>query len=425
MEHSKIGDKYIETNKRNRMYARGVMWGYKDGVWSVIHNFRHEIWQICRKVNVAPSSAMVSSVCDYIYGALYRSEDDLDNYPDLVNLKNGIFNIRTKKLLPHSPEHLMTTQLGFDYSPKATCPNWDKFISDVMVSDKLQTDPSMVEFIQEAFGYSITSSTEHEISFWLIGEGANGKSTLLKVLDKLSGSASLHLNLGMLANDKYQLSEIGGKRVIICTEAPDTTVSDSILKAIISGDKMNVRAIRGHPFVITPIAKVWWGMNNPPQVRDTSEGFWRKTKVIPFNRTFEYEERDKKLIHKLTSELPGIFNWSLVGLKRLEERGNFPDCDAIEDATNSYRDESDLPGQFIKERCKRSKNASEKSSLLYSAYRSWCKENGQRAMSSNRMGREWKRCGLIPERENGARIWIGVELLSDETMDTVDTSLFK
>lgn len=419
MKHTTIGDKYINDNEGRRMYARGVMWGYANGVWSYIPNFKHEIWDLCKRLKCSPNSGMVSSVCDYISGALYKDESELDANAELVNLRNGVFNLRTGTLLPHCKDYLLTAQLGFAYEDDAECPQWEKFISDVMVSSQIKTDPSMIEFLQEAFGYSITASTEQEISFWLIGEGANGKSTLLKVLDKLSGSAALHLNLGMLDRDKYQLAELGGKRVIICTESPDTTVSDSVLKAIISGDKMNVRGIFGKPFVVNPIAKVWWGMNNPPRVNDTSEGFWRKTKVIPFNRTFEYEERNKKLIHLLTAELPGIFNWSLIGLKRLETRGYFTECDAIEDATNSYRDESDLPGQFIKERCKRSNNSAEPSSNLYSAFRMWCKENGHRPPSSNRMGREWKRCGLRPEREGQKRIWIGVELLSEDTYDTL------
>lgn len=417
MKHTTIGDKYLNANEGKRMFARGMFWEYAAGVWSTMPNSKSEIWELCKGLKgVNPNSGLVSSVTEYISGAIYRNETELDNRPDLLNLQNGALNIDTLKLLPRSAAHLFTTQLGFSYDDKATCPRWEKFIREVLVTPARETDVDMIAFVQEAFGYSLTASVEHEISFWLIGEGANGKSTMLKILDSIAGSAALHLNLGMLDRDKYQLADLGGKRVVICTESPDTTVSDSILKAVISGDKMNVRSIFGKPFVVNPIAKVWWGMNNPPRVNDTSEGFWRKTKVIPFNRTFDYDERDKKLVNALKAELPGIFNWALAGLKRLEQVGYFTECEQIEDATLSYRDESDIPLQFLNECLERDNASSETASDLYHHYRSWCKDTGYKPASSNRMGREWRRLGLKAARENGKRIWIGVKFLTDTTI---------
>lgn len=420
MKHTAIGDKYIKAMNGTRMFARGIWWGYTGGVWSALPNHKNEIWEVCKtSKGVSPSAGLVSSVSEYVSGELYQDETDLDNQPSLVNLQNGVLDMSVMALHTRNAKHLFTAQLGFSYDAKAKCPQWEKFIGEVLVNPARITDDDMIAFVQEAFGYSLTASVEHEISFWLIGEGANGKSTMMKILDALLGSAALHLNLGMLDRDKYQLADLGGKRVVICTEAPDTTVSDSILKAIISGDRMNVRSIYGKPFVVNPIAKVWWAMNNPPRVNDTSEGFWRKTKVIPFNRTFDYDERDKKLVNTLKSELPGIFNWALKGLKRLEHNGYFTECEQIEDATLAYRDESDLPLQFINECCKRDGRCATSSSDLYHRYREWCKDSGYKASSSNRMGREWRRLGLRAQRENGKRIWTGVELLSDMTMDNI------
>lgn len=418
MKHTTIGDKYIKAMNGTRMFARGVWWGYTGGVWSVLPNHESEIWEVCKaSKGVNPNAGLVTSVAKYIAGKLYRDETELDNQPVLVNLQNNVLDMSTLTLHPRHAKHLFTAQLGFAYDVKARCPQWEKFIGEVLVTPARITDEDMIAFVQEAFGYSLTASVEYEMSFWLIGEGANGKSTMMKILDALLGSAALHLNLGMLDRDKYQLADLGGKRVVICTEAPDTTVSDSILKLIISGDRMNVRSIYGKPFVVNPIAKVWWAMNNPPRVNDTSEGFWRKMKVIPFNRTFEPDERDKKLLDKLKSELPGIFNWALKGLKRLERNGYFTECEQIEDATVSYRDESDVPLQFVNECCKRDGRSATSSSDLYHRYRQWCKDSGYKAASSNRMGREWRRLGFRAQRENGKRIWVGVELLSETTMD--------
>lgn len=421
MNHADIGDKYIGKYGKDRIYARGTFWQYDNGTWSDTDTVRDELWELCKGMkNVSPTRNLIGSVVEYVTGKLRKRNDELDSQSHLLNLRNGVLSLKSMSLMPHKREYYFTSQLGFDYNAKATCPTWLKFIAEVLVMPDRKTDNAMIDFMQEAFGYSMTASVEHEISFWMIGEGSNGKSTICRILKALGGSATHSINLGTLDRNDYQLSDLPGKRIIICTESPQTTVADSTVKAIVSGDEMNVRQIRGKPFVIRPIAKVWWAMNNPPRVNDTSEGFWRKMKVIPFNRTFAYEERDRQLFGKLNErELSGIFNWALVGLKRLEANGYFTECEQIEDATHQYRSESDLPKQFADEECNVTANAYEDASLLYARYNQWCKDNGHRAASSNRMGREWRRLGFRPDRVNGKRVWLGVELLSRDTIDTL------
>lgn len=422
-DHIKFGDKYISLYRGKRIFSRGEFYGYENGVWNKLPYIRKEFWELSSKNGAKANAGYISSVMDYVGNKVSIPDDELDQHDNLINLGNGVLSLQTMKLKAHEPKQYFTTQLGFEYEAEAECQTWRKFISEVLVFQNQRHDQAMADFIQEAFGYSLTASIEHEISFWMIGEGANGKSTMLKVLDALAGSAALHLNLGILDRDKYQLAQLGGKRVVICTEAPETTVADSTLKAIISGDTMNVRSPYGKPFSLTPKAKVWWAMNNAPRVNDSSEGFWRKMKVIPFNRTFEVEERDRKLIGKLLKELPGIFNWALEGLKRLEKNGYFTECDQIDDATLQYREESDLTKQHLAERTVQTEAGYASSKELYEDYREWCKANGYKPLTHNRVARDWRRLRLKPNRDpkGNQRIWYGVELLSD----TSDTSLLK
>lgn len=412
--HTELGDAYYKKNKDTRIYVRGAFYGYEKGVWVLLPNIKHEFWMSIKFYKGAdPTSSLVNSVMSYVEGLLYKKDEVMDAHPGLLNLKNGILNIETKKLIPHSFNYYFTTQLGFEYNPKAKCPMWNKYISEALVNLDLETDKQMIDFIQEAFGYSMTDSVEHEISFWLIGEGATGKSTMIYVLEHLAGSASLALNLGVLERDKYQLASLGGKRIVVCTEAPDTTVADAILKGIISGDTINVRAPYGAPFVVTPTAKVWWAMNNPPRVNDTSEGFWRKMKVIPFNRQFVNGDRNKKLKYNLAQkELSGIFNWALIGLERLRKNEEFSESDQIEDATLQYREESDLTKQFVTECCALNPSGYTPSAELYEAYRVWCKANEHKPVSHNRVARDWRRLKLKRGKDpKDVRVWFGVELL--------------
>lgn len=415
-DHINFGNKYIALHKADLIFSRGEFYEYKSGVWARKETVRRELWALSSQNGSTANAAYVSSVLDYVR-EYYRKPDDIfDSNPKLICFRNGVLNLSTMKFLKHSAAFMFTTQLGFDYNAKTICPAWEKFINEVLVTTDGKIDQSMVDFVQEAFGYSLTSSTEHEISFWMLGEGANGKSTMLYILDRLAGSAALHLSLGMLDKDRYQLADIGGKKIIICTEAPETTVAHSTLKQIISGDSMNVRAIRGHPFVITPVAKIWWAMNNSPRVDDTSEGFWRKMKVIPFNKIFEVGQRDKKLKFKLAEkELPGIFNWALKGLRRLEQETEFTECDQIDDATLQYREESNLAKEFINECANLTKSGITLSSDLYGAYSTWCKKNGYKPDSQKRVSADFRRLGLRRGKEGGKRAWFGVEIGESES----------
>ena len=52
-----------------------------------------------------------------------------------------------------------------------------------------------------------------------------------------------------------------------------------------------------------------------PQINNTDHGIWRRIKAIPFNRTFSAEEQDRNLAEKLMSELPGILNAYVFGMR--------------------------------------------------------------------------------------------------------------
>ena len=419
-KHTTIGDQYIAGHNGDRIFARGEMHEYSNGVWGPMSNPMSDFWNLVKASQLRATASSVKSIMQYVTSMLYKEDDVLDKRFDLLNLGNGVLNLNTKRLKQHKRDYLFTSQLGFEYDNKATCDHWLKFIHDVLIMPDLEPDQTLIDFVQEAFGYSLTARVEHEISFWLIGIGANGKSTLLSVLEALAGSAALQMNLGLLGRDQYQLADIGGKRVVICSEAPQTTVADAILKAMVSGDPMRVRAIRGNPFTVTPQAKIWWAMNNPPIINDSSEGFWRKLRVIPFNRTFNTAARDKKLKGKLLQELPGIFNWALEGLRRLDHVGDFTECDQIEELTDLYRKESDIAGECLDEISAQSSSGFELSSKLVAECNRWCKDNGYRQRKANWWGRAYRRLGLKPGKDSGDRRgWNGLTLLSTKTVQDI------
>lgn len=417
-----IADAYKVLFENHRMYTRSRWYKWlESGVWSSECDTTDEIWEqmiSMKDSDVVPSSHKRRSVEERLQGSSMMgiSETLVDGRPDLLNMTNGVFDIVTSEMLPASYDLYMTTQLPFDYNASAECSRWLEFLEQVLIDRNGIACKDMILFVQQAFGYSLTAWTKYEVSFWLQGDGANGKSTLLRVLAGLNGTAATALNLGILERDQYQLANLPGMRVVLCSESPvGLKVADAIIKGLVSGEPMPVRLPYSTPFILNPVCKVWWAMNNPPRVADTSEGFWRRVKVVPFRACFgrDGQEANVDLKDELLDELPGILNWALEGLRDLESDGWMYSAE-IEDATSAYRESNDVERAFIDAMCIEGENCQVGGKGLYDAYQSWCKETGHRYKSMTRVASDWMRIGYQKKRTGKGMLYTGVGLLSEQ-----------
>ena len=153
----------------------------------------------------------------------------------------------------------------------------------------------------------------------MIGDGANGKSTFINVINKLLGmygmtaaSQTLIANGGNSIGD--DLVDLIGARLITVSETEEgQSLAEAKIKQMTGGDRLKGRPLYGSHIQFNIIGKLWLATNSLPQINNTDHGIWRLIKAIPFNRTFSAEEQDKSLSDKLMEELPGILNWAIEG----------------------------------------------------------------------------------------------------------------
>ena len=404
-----------------RMYTRSRWYQWEQaGVWTDHADVTDDLWQLMvefKDLDLKPSKNKRVSIEECCQGRSFLGvhESRVDNLPESVNVMNGVYNFVDESLTPHAPEQYLTTQLPFDYEPDAGCPKWKKFLGEVFVDAQGNPNENMIEFMQQCFGYSLTTWTKYELSFWLQGGGANGKSTLIHVLSKLSGTASMALNLGMLERDPYQLALLPGIRVVTCTESPvGLKVADAVIKSLVSGDVLNVRMPYGKPFELIPQCKLWWAMNNFPRVADNSEGFWRKVKVVPFSAQFYGKDRNENLRPELEAELSGIFNWAVEGLRSLIADG-WLQCEAVEKATELYRQSNDVERVFVTEMCLEGEGYVVRAKALYKEYKSWCIDTSHHPKTMTRVSGDWVRLGLQQCRDGAGVFYRGLTLKSTAT----------
>ena len=293
-----------------------------------------------------------------------------DPNPYLLAVKNGVVDLRSGELRQGIPEDLLTLSARVDFDAAVTCSRWDRFLVEIF-----DGNTELVDYVQRCVGYALTGDTSEQVWWLLHGSGANGKTTLLRVLSAVLGSYARTVPFSLVTLPERQipddLADLPCKRLVFASEAIEgARLNEARIKALTGGDLIAARRLYGRWFTFEPHLKLLLCCNHRPAVRDASVGFWRRVQVIPFTQSFHGADKDKDLDATLMAELPGILTWAVRGCIAWQGEGLNPPPVVVA-ASEEYRQESDQLAQFVEERCEEAPDASCRASDLYSAYTAW------------------------------------------------------
>jgi putative DNA primase/helicase len=397
--HDELMERWMEIYP-NRVFSRGDWWVYGDGYWQKTSEMqiRRDIYDIlehCTEEGVKPTGNLLTSVYSLAKARTFVSDDIWDVNHNILVLGDCTLEIDTRTPREHRPEDYQTGALPYNYDPDAE--------PTVFLHALRKAIPDAEEFLQEFAGYSLTPDTHHETAIWFVGPRGSGKSTLIEGLKALLGPRAGLLGLAEIENSSYGLSRIPGKTLLVSTEQPSSYLkSTHIVDALISGEEITVERKYHHPYDYAPIAKIVWAMNDKPRIGNTTSGIFRRVKVVEFPH-LPPEERDPDVKEEIKEEGPGLLNWALAGLDRLEERGAFDIPQSVRQATEEFEKSNDIPGQFVEEMCVVEAGAEVFADTFYSNYKKWCEDSGYKPMSKNRVRDDWKRLGFTSHRSSGGR----------------------
>lgn len=319
-------------------------------------------------------------LCAEVIGRIERStyvnRDDFDSDPDIINLQNGLFNLNTFRLKPHSPEYLSRIQLPFKYNPAKKAPRFLRFLSEV------QPDERVRELLCEEIAYCFFPDCRLEKAFIYVGDGSNGKSVFLHVLRTLLGRGNVSgRSLNQFGEERFARADLDGK---IANIYPDLNADDlkttGIIKALISGETITAENKFGRPFEMIPRAKHFYSCNKLPDTpEDRTPAMFRRWFITEWNVTFERggkNEPDKNLTRKLTTpgELSGIFNLVLSSYRKLMETLAFSYEPTIEEVKKEWISKADIVQAFIDDRIMHDYNSCETGEDVREEYQKWCKD---------------------------------------------------
>lgn len=322
----------------------------------------------------------ISEVIKLFKSHVYHPIDVLNKNRNRIVLKNGTLDISDwSNPIYYENEYFIedycTIYFNFNYNPDAVHPNFQKYLDSTF-----EGHPEEILTIQEMFGYCLTTSVKFEKIFILYGEGGTGKSILINTLKTMLTEINYTSTPMSLLDRSFSRAGLKDKLLNFATEETSKALKDSVsawLKAISSGDPIEAQFKNKDSFNFEPFCKLVFAMNDLPSIANFDEALQRRFIVIKFNKKFRGNDIDLSLKEgKLHSEMDGIFQWALAGLKRLAEQNKFTCSKQSLDMVNTYRLESNNAERFASELIEASTSENYISANeLYKRYVDYCKRN--------------------------------------------------
>ena len=305
------------------------------------------------------------------------------------------------------------------YDPKADCPMFAEFLDDLFPNMSDDERRGRQTCLLQFFGAALLGlGPKYEKALVLVGEGSNGKSTLLKIMGSLfpkEGQVSIPMQS---FHEDYKAALLADAQVNLCNELPGREMLDGeSVKAIITGQSINARNPYEKAFTFCPRAAHVFACNRLPVTNDLSTGFFRRFIVLDFPASFIGRE-DRGLADRIiASELPGILAWVLDGAKLLVKQNAYTIPGSSVEAEAAWRRNSDSVSMWLHEATVRT--GWTVSSSAHLSYRMWCERSMLKAVSPKEFAFRLTSAKVADKSPKNVRSW-GLTVKVDESAFRVD-----
>ena len=355
------------------------------------------------------SNNYVREVIGHVKRLTYIDRTLLNGDPELLAVKNGIIRLTDRELLPHSPKAFITIGVPVTYTGDAKCPSIDLFFSQIVKNDD-------VPLLYELCGWCLDRKSTIQKLFFLLGAGANGKSTFLNLLRKFLGSENCAaVSLQSLADNRFSMALLDNRLANIFPDLPAAGIRDAaVIKGLTGGDTMVAENKFERPFNLQNTAKLIFSANKAPRLSEDSDAIWRRLVIVDFPNQFLGVKADSNLVDKLTTpeELSGLLNAALEALQRLRQQKAFTVGTSMESVRRKYLLNSNPVPIFIEERCEKDIKASITKDELYDAFLQFCEDTGIAILGKKAFGARLNAMSIATEAQDNwhNHTWRGLKL---------------
>ena len=351
----------------------------------------------------------VNEVEGYIRRSRYLKREELIESPDLIPVRNGVLDRRTRILTPYTPEKPFIAKIAAEYDQDANCPAFKEYLCETFHADD-------IPLIEEIIGDLLYRSYWHKKSVMLLGVGDNGKSVLLFVEGSFLGADNISTRgLQDLDRDRFAKADLFGKFANIHADISSTALAKTgAFKMLTGGDRIAAEKKYQHPFSFVNYAKLHFSANELPATKDQTPAFFDRWLLIepPYrfvdNPLADNEKRrNPRLLEQLTTEkeLSGILNMALDGLDRLLSHGTFTVSKASDAVRERWIARTDSLQAFVSKCVSVKKGCFVSKDAFYLAYQDFCEEHSLNAVEKGDVGKRLPTiittAGFRPQADEG------------------------
>jgi putative DNA primase/helicase len=349
-----------------------------------------------------------------------------DRDPFLLGTPGGTVNLRNGQLRPARQTDFITKLTSVapaETADETTCPRWLVFLHEVT-----NYNESLIRYLKQWFGYSLTGETSEQCLVFIYGPGGNGKGVLIQTIQAIVGDYGHEAATDVFLASYYDkhttsLAALHGKRLVFASETEEgRTWAIGIIKRLTGGDLMTARFMRQDDFTFKPILKLTVIGNHQPNLPSVGIAERRRFNLVSFD--FVPDDVDPYLVEKLKAEGPGILRWMIEGC--LDWRENrLEEPDSVRHDTDEYLDRQDHFNSWREEYTELHPGTTigEPSARLFASWKLYAEARNLRVgRESELIEKLVKRCGCQPTKHlrvnrNGqqdeVRGLVGIKLLFD------------
>lgn len=397
-----------------------VMYHHTGRVWARTGEqlLRQEIRAILRD---AANRGIVNEVVRNVKHLTRKRRTEMfDLPPEKLVVKNGVVDLTTGGFTPleqYSGKPGAQTFLDVKYDPEAFPHNFNQFLHDVLPADDV---PIMWELI----GYCLYRGYPFQKAALFLGEGANGKSTLVNALREfLSDDNISNVELQDLANDRFAAADLDGKLANLASEiSADELENTSKFKELTGEDMIRAQRKYEDSFKFENQATLIFSTNQPPAADDDTYAYERRWLYFTFPNTFTGTEAvpQRDLLDRFRKEHSGILNLAIEAFKQLWARGGFEET-TYERQHEMAHDRATNPAvQFAQDKLARNGEGYLRIADAEEAFRTWCESKGRPKQGREAFVRAVRQVHEAPEKgkdpaDGRYDVWRGLELVDRES----------
>lgn len=374
-------DKFATYIKNNNHIIRinGQLHLFKDGVYVP---GQEEIEAVMIKHISSLSNAKRSEVLKYLNLLLLENTEMAA--PNMIAFRNGIYDLETDSLKPFSPDIVITNRIPWDYNPTAYSELADKTLDKIACHDA-EIRTILEECIGSCFYRSNTLGGGK--AFILTGEGSNGKSTFIAMIQHLLNEENITaLDLKEL-DQKFQNAALFGKLANLGDDISDEfIVNASFFKKLVTGERVQVQNKGEKPFEFNNYAKFLFSANNIPRIKDKTGAVLRRLLIVPFDAEFSKNDPDYDSSIKYKLQEPEVMEYLIVlgvkALKNIIEKQGFTESARVQGQLKEYEETNNpIIGFFDEMQIGEFQIENEQSDKVYKRYKEYCLANNFNPMS--------------------------------------------